>query len=334
LIRIASNRPKRWFAAPPAATEIRADSTEFYDALARARFIVGNDYWPEMLRRRRGQTLVQTWHGMSLKKHGELLADSPLARRSLRRSRQQDADNWQLLLCPSPAATPLLRAAFPYAGEVLETGLPRADLFRRALANGSGEQVRSRLGIAPDRRVLLYAPTYRDRLRQGRTRYRLGATLDIEALHRVLGDGWTVLFRRHRHAIGRLPVLISDGAPFVHDVSEHPHVEDLVAASDVLVTDYSSLAVDQVSLDRPLLFFTPDLDEYVDTVRGLAIPLDESAPAPVLRTTDEVASALLDLDAVKQAHQTARDAFAASYCSLDDGAAAARVVDAVFRRHV
>jgi len=313
---------------------VRADSAEFYDALARSRYLVSNDYWPDALERRRGQTCLQTWHGTSLKRHGELLADMPEARRSRRRSQQQRSANWHLVLSPSPSVTPLLRAAFPYAGDVLETGLPRADLFRRAVADDLGARVKERLGVAPDKQVLLYAPTYRDRLRQGRTRYRLGATLDIEALHRALGDGWTVLFRRHRHAIGRLPVLISDGAPFVHDVSEHPHVEDLVAASDVLVTDYSSLAVDQVSLDRPLLFFTPDLDEYVDTVRGLAIPLDESAPAPVLRTTDEVASALLDLDAVKQAHQTARDAFAASYCSLDDGAAAARVVDAVFRRHV
>jgi CDP-glycerol glycerophosphotransferase len=118
--------------------------------------------------------------------------------------------------------------------------------------------------------------------------------------------------------------------PFVHDVSEHPHTEDLLAAADVLVTDYSSLAVDQVSLGRPVLFFVPDLDSYRDDVRGLAIPLDETAPGPVLRETGEIAAALLDLDAVKREHAAARDAFAASYCALDDGAAAARVVDAVF----
>jgi CDP-glycerol glycerophosphotransferase (TagB/SpsB family) len=62
----------------------------------------------------------------------------------------------------------------------------------------------------------------------------------------------------------------------------------------------------------------------------LAIPLDETAPGPVLRETGEIAAALLDLDAVKREHAAARDAFAASYCALDDGAAAARVVDAVF----
>ena len=321
------------FPAPATATEIRADSVEFYDALARSRFLISNDYWPEMLRRRRGQTCLQTWHGTSIKRQGELLTNAPLARRSLRRSQQQRVENWQLLLSSSSAATSLLRGEFPYAGDILETGLPRADLFRRALAEGSGEEVKKRLGIDPDRRVLLYAPTFRDRLRQGRTRYRLGATLDVDALRRALGDDWVVLFRRHRHAIGRLPALARDGGQFVYDVSEHPHVEDLLAAADVLVTDYSSLAVDQVSLDRPVLFFTPDLEEYAQAVRGLAIPLDASAPGPVLQTTDEIASALLDLDAVKRAHQAARDAFATSYCPLDDGAASARVVDAVFGRH-
>jgi CDP-glycerol glycerophosphotransferase len=227
-----------------------------------------------------------------------------------------------------------LRAAFPYADEVLETGLPRADLFRRAVVDGVGERVKARLGIDPRRRVILYAPTYRDRLRQGRTKYRLGATLDVESLRHALGDGWAVLFRRHRHAVGRLPVTVRDGVPFVYDVSEHPRTEDLLAAADVLVTDYSPLAVDQVSLGRPVLFFTPDLDEYVERVRGLAVPLDETAPGPVLRSTDDVAAALLDLEAVERAHRTARDAFAGSYCRLDDGVAAARVVDAVFRGHV
>jgi CDP-glycerol glycerophosphotransferase len=336
LVRRRSSLEQLWvvrdhrFPAPPTATAVRADSAEFYEALARSRYLVSNDYWPEAFERRRGQTALQTWHGTALKLHGEQLSDRSPARRIRRQSAQQRPDNWRLLLSPSPAVTPMLRAAFPYAGEVLETGLPRADLLRRALADGAGERVRARLGIDADRRVLLYAPTYRDHLRQGRTRYRLGATLDVVALQAALGDDWTVLFRRHRYAIGRLPALPVGGVPFVHDVSEHPHTEDLLAAADVLVTDYSSLAVDQVSLGRPVLFFVPDLDSYRDDVRGLAIPLDETAPGPVLRETGEIAAALLDLDAVKREHAAARDAFAASYCALDDGAAAARVVDAVF----
>jgi CDP-glycerol glycerophosphotransferase len=336
LVRRGTDLEQLWvvrdhrFPAPPTAEEVRADSAEFFEALARARFLVSNDYWPQALVRRRGQTCLQTWHGTSVKRHGELLADMPEARRSRRRSRQQHPGNWQLLLSPAQAVTPLLRAAFPYAGKVLETGLPRADIFRRAVAEGAGQRVRERLGIAAHRRVMLYAPTYRDQLRQGRTRYRLGATIDIEALRRALGDGWAVLFRRHRHAIGRLPALARDGVPFVYDVSEHPHVEDLLAAADVLVTDYSSLAVDQVSLGRPVVFFTPDIEDYAENVRGLVIPLEEAAPGPLLRTTDDLAAALLDLDDVQRAHQAARAAFAASYCCLDDGAAAVRVVDAVF----
>ena len=103
----------------------------------------------------------------------------------------------------------MLRAAFPYAGELLETGLPRGDLLRRAVADGAGAHVKARLGIDPDRKVLLYVPTYRDHLRQGRTRYRLGATLDVVALRASLGDDWAVLFRRHRLALGIPEVLVA-----------------------------------------------------------------------------------------------------------------------------
>ena len=336
LVRRGSDLEQLWvvrdhrFQPPPDAIAVRADSAEFYAALARSRYLVSNDYWPESLERQRGQTCLQTWHGTALKLHGEQLMDRPAARRSHRRSMQQRADNWRLLLSSSAAATSMLRASFPYAADVLETGLPRADLLHRAAADGARHRVKSRLGIDPGRRVLLYAPTFRDHLRQGRTRYRLGASLDVAALRAAVGDDWAVLFRRHPAALGRLPVLATDGVPFVYDVSEHPHTEDLLAAADVLVTDYSSLAVDQVSLGQPVLFFTPDLESYRDEVRGLAIPLDESAPGPVLRHTADVAAALLDLDAVKDEHAAARDAFAAVYCPLDDGAAAARVVDAVF----
>jgi CDP-glycerol glycerophosphotransferase len=294
--------------------------------------VVANDYWPEALVRRRGQTLLQTWHGTSVKAHGELLADAPAARRSRRRSREQRPDNWQLLLSPSPMATTALRRAFPYAGQVLETGLPRADLLRRAAADGTGARIREQLGIGPDVRVALYAPTYRDQLTQGRTKYRLGASLDVVALRAMLGDGWAVLFRRHRNALGRLPVVASGGVPFVHDVSDHPSSEDLLAAADVLVTDYSSLAVDQIGLGRPVVFFVPDLEDYRDRVRGLTIPLGGLAPGPVLRSTAEVGKALLDLATVQRDCADLYRQFAATYCPLDDGAAAARVVDAVFMR--
>ncbi len=311
---------------PDTATVVRADSADYYEALARARYVVANDYWPAVLDRRPDQVCLQTWHGLSLKAHGATLAGRHPARRTHRRARGQRPQNWQVLLSPGPAVTPLLRQTFPFAAEILETGLPRADLLHRRDADDIRTVVRRRLGIEADRRVAFYAPTYRDHLTQGRSRYRLGQMLDMDQLRSRLGPDWVVLFRRYRDVVGRLT-----GPPgFVRDVSDYPSPADLLLASDVLVSDYSSYVADMASLGRPIVFFVPDLDPYREDVRGLAVPLRDAAPGPLLSTTEQVGEALRDLDGTRRAHADRLAAFAATYCPLDDGSAAARVVDAVF----
>jgi CDP-glycerol glycerophosphotransferase len=87
---------------------------------------------------------------------------------------------------------------------------------------------------------------------------------------------------------------------------------------------------DYANTGRPMLFFTYDLDAYRDEIRGFYFDFLERAPGPLLRTTEEVVAALNDLDAVREEHAARYRDFASSFCELDDGHAAARVVDRVF----
>jgi CDP-glycerol glycerophosphotransferase len=98
----------------------------------------------------------------------------------------------------------------------------------------------------------------------------------------------------------------------------------------VLITDYSSMMVDYANTGRPMLFYTYDLDAYADEIRGFYLDFVETVPGPLLRTTDEVADALRDLDAVGAAYAERYAAFRATFCELDDGRAAERVVDRLF----
>jgi CDP-glycerol glycerophosphotransferase len=79
-----------------------------------------------------------------------------------------------------------------------------------------------------------------------------------------------------------------------------------------------------------MLFFTYDIDAYRDEIRGFYFDFEAQAPGPLLRTNDELADALRDLDGVVAAHADRYRDFSAGFCELDDGHAAARVVDAVF----
>jgi CDP-glycerol glycerophosphotransferase len=311
---------------PETARVVRSGSREHYELMATARFVVTNDHFPHWFARRPDQTCLQTWHGTPLKRLGYDVP--PGARpRKFERNWDQQMDNWQYVLSPNAFTTPILRRAYTIRGQVLETGYPRNDVLageRRAAATTA---VRERLGLPEGARVVLYAPTYRDDARDRSGRYRLDPALDIARLRAALGEDDVLLFRKHHYVVDPVPVT-ADGA--VRDVSAYPDGTELMLAADVLVTDYSSMMFDFANTGRPMLFYTYDLDEYRDEVRGFYVDFEAKAPGPLLRTTDELAAALRDLDSVSAAYAERYRAFAQEFCALDDGQAAARVVDHLF----
>ena len=118
--------------------------------------------------------------------------------------------------------------------------------------------------------------------------------------------------------------------PSVRDVSHHPDIAGLYLAADVLVTDYSSVMFDFAITGKPQLFFTYDLEFYRDELRGFCLDFEAEAPGPLVAETGDLADALLDVDAVHARYADAYAEFRRRYCHLDDGGAAARVVESVF----
>jgi CDP-glycerol glycerophosphotransferase len=315
------------FRVPPGATALRDGSHEHYEAFADARFIVTNDHFPEWFTRRPDQICVQTWHGTPLKRLG---FDMLEMRKSIRRAKQrwrEQAANWQFVISPNRFSTPLLQRAYAVEGELLETGYPRDDQLSGPDREELGRQLRQRLGIPEGVRVVLYAPTYRDHIVDSRGRYRLDLHLDVDRLRRAIGGDSVVLFRKH-HRISDVVPATADG--FVRDASSYPDGTELLLAADVLVTDYSSMMFDFANTGRPMLFFTYDLETYRDQVRGFYFDFPARAPGPLLRTTDELGAALSDVAGVRSEYADRYAEFVSTFCELDDGLAAARVVDRVF----
>jgi CDP-glycerol glycerophosphotransferase len=311
---------------PGTAVAVRELSKDYYEAYATARYVVSNDHWPRLVARRPEQTWLQTWHGAPLKRIGHDLAGRPKAVREYRGVLRQPSENWQYVVSPGAFATPILHRAFSANAQVIETGLPRTDVLFRPDRERLAEEVKLHLGLPADKRVVLYAPTYRDHL-GARNGYRFGPLLDLAVLRSALGEDDVLLFRKHRSMVGAPPVE-ADG--FL-DVSAFPDATELLLAVDVLVTDYSSAIFDFASTNRPMVFFTPDLETYRDTIRGFSIDFEADAPGPLLRTTDDVIDALRDLDAVRASVGERYERFVATYCALNDGRAASRVVERVFR---
>jgi CDP-glycerol glycerophosphotransferase len=87
---------------------------------------------------------------------------------------------------------------------------------------------------------------------------------------------------------------------------------------------------DYANTGRPMLFYTYDLDAYGDEIRGFYLDYVDTVPGPLLRTTDELADALSDIDGVRSAWAQRYDEFTTRFCELDDGHASERVVDRLF----
>ncbi|MGW7447409.1 CDP-glycerol glycerophosphotransferase family protein [Kitasatospora sp. NPDC054795] len=313
---------------PPGIVPVRSWSPEWYRALATCRYLVGNTHFPDFLERRPGQVVVQTWHGSLLKRIAHDVESPWLADRGYLAALDRETPQWSLLLSPSPFATPILRRAFRYAGELLESGYPRNDVLARPDPR-TVAAVRRRLGVPEDRRIVLYAPTWREDQQRGDGEgFRLDLRLDLDHARRLLGPDHVLLVRPHAHVREPLP---GAGDGFLYDCGDYPDPQELLLVADVLVTDYSSIMFDFAITGRPMYFFTYDLEHYRDTLRGFSFDFEANAPGPLVPTSAELLGALRGLadgDGGPPPDYAERyRRFRAEHCALDDGRAARRVVD-------
>jgi CDP-glycerol glycerophosphotransferase len=114
-------------------------------------------------------------------------------------------------------------------------------------------------------------------------------------------------------------------------VTDHPEINDLVLASDVAVLDYSSLRFDYALTGRPMVFLVPDLDDYTGGVRGFLFPFTDTAPGPLVGTTDEVVAQVRDVRTLASDWAARVRAFDARFNPWQDGQASSRFLDVLER---
>ena len=305
---------------PDDVATVDVESDEARAVLESADLLVANTHTEIEWDKPASTTYLQTWHGTPLKRIHRDVLWAPEGRLD---RLDHDVARWDLLLSPNPASTPRLRQAFRYDGEVLESGYPRNDLLSQPEAGWVRERVRSTLGLAPDRRVVLYTPTWRDDETFAEGLPPVTLPLDVGRFAGALHESHTLLVRAHYMLTARAAVEATNGA---HDVSWYPDVRDLFTAADVLVTDYSSTMFDFAVTGRPIVILAPDLERFESTVRGFYFDLLANAPGPVVRTTDELIETVRDLPDLVPDDDERYHRFRDTYSVLDDGHATERVL--------
>jgi CDP-glycerol glycerophosphotransferase len=319
---------------PGTLRPVRLNGKEWHEAVASSRYIVTNHRLGDWFQRHPDQIVLQTWHGTPLKKIGRDVKEvhfayAPGMKKALQSSgpKTPSLPEWTHLLSPSPFSTEIMRRAFAFKGEIIEAGYPRNDLLYSPQVDAIAAQVRSRIGIPDGKKVVLYAPTWRDDQYYSRGRYKFDMRIDLERARAELGDDHVLLVRLHSNIVDGAP---GDGDGFVYDVSLYPEISELYLIADLMITDYSSVMFDYANTRRPMLFFTYDLPDYRDRLRGFYFDFEKEAPGPLVETSDALIEAVRSAGEVADGYRASYDAFVQRFCPLDDGKAAARVVDKIF----
>ncbi len=305
---------------PAGVTTVPNDGPQATEALESADLVIANSHTEVEWSKPADATYLQTWHGTPLKRiHRDVLWAPPGRLDRLDR----DVAKWDLLLSPNAASTPRLRAAFRFARPVIETGYPRNDVLLSRQRDAVRERVRAEFGVHDGVTAVLYAPTWRDDETLRDPAAPIRTVLDLELLQEQIGGDHVLLVRSHSMVTGRASIA---ALPAVRDVSYYADIAPLYLAADVLVTDYSSAMFDFAITGKPIVYFAYDLQRFADSVRGFYFDLTRSAPGPLLHDSKELVSALSRLPEISAAHAARYNRFRRTYCALEDGRAADRVL--------
>lgn len=297
--------------------------------LAVSKYQVINMRQPAWFQKREGTTFLATWHGTPLKRlvfdMENVASANPLYKQVFYHQSRQ----WDYLITANQYSSDIFEHAFMYPKQqMLPTGYPRNDILNAPDNLSRANHIKEKLRIPKDKKVILYAPTWRDDDYFEVGKYKFTLKLDIARLKAALSDDCVLILRTHYFIANQLDT--SEFGSFVYNESTHDDIAELYLISDVLITDYSSVFFDYAILKRPILFYVYDYEEYADVLRGFYLDMNSELPGPLLKTSDEVLNAIKHLDLIKEKYANRYQAFNARFNAWDDGHATERVVKKVF----
>lgn len=271
---------------------VKFESFQYYRALAKAKYWIFNSNTRPFLKPRAEQVFLQTWHGTPLKKIGcdvEKTGNAMTKFSQINNIYTEESRKISYMISPSAYCTEKFISAFRMRDvnkedRVLTTGYPRNDFLFKATEEDCA-RIKKELNIPKGKKVILYAPTFRDNKYSAAAGFELANYIDFGKAEECLGNDYVILFRAHYFISQRLDIGEYEG--FVYDVSQVEDINTLYVISDILITDYSSVFFDYANLKRPIIFYMTDYEEYKNNLRDFYFDI-EQLPGPVVSEQEEL----------------------------------------------
>lgn len=261
-----SDKKKYSFLEEEGVKLIQHFTVSSFPMLLTSKIVVTNGSYAPWFPFRKKQYVINTWHGGGAYKKVE--NETPSADWATRKRAEFCANNIKLFLASCKVQeNEMIRTTYGYKGEVLRKGTPRNDKLFVGNVAAMAKKVKAYYKLDEDTRILMYAPTYRDA--------NPPVIFDGDAVWKELNAGtekWVVFSRFHRYQEHNMHMEVAGDC--VVDVADYPDMQELLAATDVLITDYSSVIWDYMLLERPCLLYVPDKENYT-TNTGFYVGLEQ-----------------------------------------------------------
>lgn len=299
---------------------VRYFSKQYLYELLTSKVIITNHRIPEFyyFNKRKGQVYIQTWHSSTRLKKIEKDAITDLSKDYIRFAKQ-DSKKCDVIISGSKFSTKIFNNSFWYDGEILEFGTPRSDILfvKNQQIN---EKIKEYYNISNDKKLLLYAPTFR------KNKLFDKYNLDYEKIKLILkekyGVEWVILIRLHPN-LSNMKYDVNEKED-MYDTSKYNDIQELIVASDILITDYSSCMFDAGLIKKPCFLYTPDLEDYLQKERSLYFNMKE-LPFKYALTNEELIENILKFD--NNEYITKCDEFSKYIGTFEDGNATKRICE-------
>lgn len=304
------------------AEKVKKGSKEYYDAYSKAKFWVSNARLPLYLNKKENQIYIQTWHGTPLKR---LANDMKVVRMpgtttaNYKKNFYAETSRWDYLVSPNRYSTNIFKTAFWMDEErTWEIGYPRNDvLVNRSDDQEYINQIKKDLNLPEGKKVIMYAPTWRDDEFVKKGQYLFDLKINLENLQKELGENHVILLRMHYLIANALD--LNGYEDFAIDVSNYSDISELYLISDALITDYSSVMFDFGILKRPQYFFAYDIEKYDKGLRGFYMDYMNDLPGEIITDEFKLAEELKNIDEHKEKYKDKIENFYEKFCSLEKG---------------
>lgn len=276
----------------PNLETVKIDTLAYFKTALKAKYWITNTNIERGLRfKKKEQVYLNTWHGIALKYIGN---DCP-------GRKDYNFNTLNYLTVSGDYDERVFKSAFnAKASCYLRCGMPRNEELWH-VDDMLKIRMRKKLHIPDDKRVILYAPTWRESTDGGKS-YAIKPPIHLDVWQKELGSEYVVLFRAHHQTTKVLGIEYND---FVQNASDYPDVNDLMIAADILITDYSAIAFDYSILCRPILCYAYDYDSYL-MERGTYFDVDAKYPNKSCRTESELLKRIKNIDYTAECTNTRR----------------------------